>query len=717
MRITVFLFFLLFCSSVGAQSTIKSEAELYFENGVYDEALKLYQQYLAQKPKDDKVYDNVAVCYIENGQPAQSLKFLKLLLKDGNPDKEWILHNAEALHLNQDFKQAILYYKKYLTMLSDSKKYERQLVKDQIKRCVNGFKLKRLPREPVIVENLGRGINTTKNEFAPIPSPNHSDKIYFSAIREDNVGDKYDQNYQLNPIYGKPNTDIFFSVNQGGDWLSAERMSLKINSGKNDILLDFATNGQALYSLRSSNPQDGQVFIDRFYQEYETPDPLSFEEEIEQPHSVEDDFFFFNEDLVFFASNRLGGFGGYDLYFSTYNLDSSRWNQPVNLGGKINSPYDEKDPFLAMDGRTLFFASNSLKSIGGYDIFKTFFNDTRGLWGEVKNLGLPINSSKDEGNFRFANKADLAYYDSNKPGGRGSKDIYAIYYKSKQGEHVTGSEPLTFVDVQEFLSIQDTSDVVTVPSEEERQYRPADIERLYVRTLYYNEGETMLNVNNKGVLDKVANILKSYPTARLTINTHADNSSSVPFSMYTSYEKGKEIFNYLTEKGAISTNMTINAHGNLYPSAVNNQEVGQKLNRSVSIYFEDIEDLPLDITYDNTQVSEILKVNDRDKFRKLAEGLVYRIEIKKTNKLFNDAILERQKHIVAESSGFSKVSYSIGLYKSYLEAVTARKEFTGSNPMFESAYLVPFVNGVRVQEQDLARYAEKYPDLYRFINN
>src|SRR6185503_3374749 len=83
------------------------------------------------------------------------------------------------------------------------------------------------------------------------------------------------------------------------------------------------------------------------------------------------DLIFFNDSICLFSSDRTGGFGGYDLYISTRH--NGIWSEAVNLGPTINSFYNERYPFLTKNGQTLFFSSDNLESIGGYDVFLTVF--------------------------------------------------------------------------------------------------------------------------------------------------------------------------------------------------------------------------------------------------------------------------------------------------------------------------------------------------------
>ena len=97
---------------------------------------------------------------------------------------------------------------------------------------------------------------------------------------------------------------------------------------------------------------------------------------------------------LFFSSNRPGGFGGKDLWYSVMN-DKNQWTAPVNLGNKINTDGDEMSPFIHFDGKTLYFASDGRTGMGGFDIYMTRMNSDS-TWSEPQNLGYPINTYNDE---------------------------------------------------------------------------------------------------------------------------------------------------------------------------------------------------------------------------------------------------------------------------------------------------------------------------------
>jgi outer membrane protein OmpA-like peptidoglycan-associated protein len=126
---------------------------------------------------------------------------------------------------------------------------------------------------------------------------------------------------------------------------------------------------------------------------------------------------------MFFASDMPGGFGGVDLYKSQAD-ENGNWSVPVNLGNTINTEGDEMFPFFEDDKQTLSFASNGHFGLGGLDVFSSVFNGQ--VWGEVTNLGAPLNSQYDDFSFIFNSKTNKGYFSSNRLNSLGDDDIYSI---------------------------------------------------------------------------------------------------------------------------------------------------------------------------------------------------------------------------------------------------------------------------------------------------
>jgi len=77
-------------------------------------------------------------------------------------------------------------------------------------------------------------------------------------------------------------------------------------------------------------------------------------------------------------------------------LPNNTWSVPTKLDNNINSEGDEDYPYLSQDGKTFFFASTKHGSMGGYDIFKSTWNDRKNDWNTPVNIGAPINSPFDD---------------------------------------------------------------------------------------------------------------------------------------------------------------------------------------------------------------------------------------------------------------------------------------------------------------------------------
>ena len=147
---------------------------------------------------------------------------------------------------------------------------------------------------------------------------------------------------------------------------------------------------------------------------------------------------------VFFASNREGGYGGYDIYFSDYW--EGRWSKAINLGPEINTEGNEAFPYIHPSGR-LFFASDGHGGQGGYDLFMINLSGRR--WGDLINLPSPVNSPGDDIGITLTNDGNRAYLVSNRAAGKGQDDIYLLRLKrgltSLRGPEIDG-ETFTLYD-------------------------------------------------------------------------------------------------------------------------------------------------------------------------------------------------------------------------------------------------------------------------------
>lgn len=145
-------------------------------------------------------------------------------------------------------------------------------------------------------------------------------------------------------------------------------------------------------------------------------------------------------DVLFFASDREGGFGGMDIYYST--REGEIWNEPINMGLGINTEGDDVFPFMHADG-TLYFSSNWHEGAGGLDIYYTKREGDG--WAKPTNLGEPFNTEADDFGFIIDRDRKNGYFSSNRDGGLGEDDIYSYYVDGFQVEEDKGRQLLLTV--------------------------------------------------------------------------------------------------------------------------------------------------------------------------------------------------------------------------------------------------------------------------------
>ena len=136
---------------------------------------------------------------------------------------------------------------------------------------------------------------------------------------------------------------------------------------------------------------------------------------------------------LYFVSDRPGGLGGHDIYVSTLNKKGD-WDEPVNLGDKVNTKFNEESPYIHYDGQTLFFSSQGHNTIGGKDIFKA--RRINGEWTTPENLGF-TNTTTDDLTFVLNASGEYGYFSTSRNNSYGRHTIMKVGY--------TDPIPLTLV--------------------------------------------------------------------------------------------------------------------------------------------------------------------------------------------------------------------------------------------------------------------------------
>jgi hypothetical protein len=270
---------------------------------------------------------------------------------------------------------------------------------------------------PVKINKVPYPVNTDNSEFNGVQSGEEA--LYFSSIRQLST---VEYNLVLDDFY---TTMIYVAPYTVNGIVEATPLPAVINNLKyNNVNFCFNQDKTKLYFTR--NPVGKRK--NRYYavwvselrnNKWEKPKKL--DKIINNPNSNTTQPCFARKDdsdVLFFVSDRKGGFGGMDIWFS--RLEGDEFTEPVNLGGSINTPGDEITPFYHTETQSLYFSSDWHEGFGGFDIFKS--KDTSGTWEKPVNAGYPLNSSANDIYFTINEVDNDGFLTSNRKGSFFSTD-------------------------------------------------------------------------------------------------------------------------------------------------------------------------------------------------------------------------------------------------------------------------------------------------------
>lgn len=421
---TIFIGLLFISSFVFSQKeTTEVEAARKFKNENFEDALVDYLQLLSSDPKNELYNYNAGVCCLNsNANKSKAIPYLEIVTRKDkyNPEADYLL--ARAYQYAGRYDDAIKMYDNYKIYLLNKGKIN-QDVNDQIQYCINAKELVKYPVN-VTFQSLGKNVNSEYNDYYPFVTANESFMLFNSKRPEKNA-EKMENGEYLN--------SILISKVVNGQFSKATNIGAPLNAGNGGAeIIGLSANGETVLILQNSKNRKGSVYLSRLNAKgvYSKPEPLS---KIIDTKGEEIAASISNEGVIYFASNREGGFGGYDLY-SCRVAPNGKWAEPQNLGPNINTKYDEDFPNISPDGKTLYFSSKGHTCMGGYDIFKADYDENTLKFDNAKNIGYPINTAYDDMNFRVSKTGKYGYMAAIKPNGLGEYDIYRLNFNEVESQ-------------------------------------------------------------------------------------------------------------------------------------------------------------------------------------------------------------------------------------------------------------------------------------------
>jgi len=636
--------FVAFSLTVKAQYVVnyKKVADAYFQSKDYYAAATFYKRALKitsdstqlivpygkdKKQKNDEKliedYEGSLYNLAESSRMyrdfSEAEKYYEVASTFSNPKyKKALFYYAESLRANKKFSQAINAFEQFIERNKTDELVN--AASREILSCKFAIKEMRFPRL-VQINKMPAGVNGLGSNYAPVKSGN---ELYFTSSRPVSVGGKPEivknikgetqistkANPFINSLYttksGTRDTEIGVKKVEMDLPKDMEFAAVSFNpSGTIAYFTAWKDNGKyAIYSSTKSGDK------------WSPPQPLGLQINSRDFNSAQP-FVTGDGKFLLFSSDRMGGYGKYDLWFAAIREDGSL-GQVVNLGPEINTEADERAPYYNVATRKLIFSTDGRIGFGGMDFFESEGDLIH--WTTPKNLGYPFNSSKDDVYFTALNADGSKGYISSD---RESACCLEIFEVKREYVAVSGiindcktKKPLEGVLVKMTGGDADYSVVTNSTGKYEfkmdnrkpvklsmskenyfalnKSYSYEEIAKadtlmyadycmssfkvnvpIVLDNVYYEFNSAELTESSKKVLDALVAIMNDNPEMEIELGSHTDNIGTELYNKDLSERRAKSCVDYLVSKNIPQNRMTFKGYGESVPVASNQFKNGK----------------------------------------------------------------------------------------------------------------------------------------------
>ena len=379
--------------------------------------------------------------------------------------------------------------------------------------------------------NLGENVNTAGDEYINQIMPDGS-RIFFT--RRGDVIDKQ----------GAREEFIFSSSVVDGEYMTAIPLNIDWHNKKRMGAVSIAPNLRKMYFVGIDfidSQGRGDIYVselvDNQWQKPQNLGNIVNTSTMESQPCISAD----GQELFFTRYSRT--YESTDLYYSQFY--QGKWANPKPVV-PANSKGNEMSPFIHPDGNTLYFASDGLSGMGGYDIFMCK-KLPRGEWSTPQNLGYPINSEKNEISFVVSSDGKKGYISTDRDGGMGGYDIYVFD-----------------------LDAVDAPDVV-------------DMTRFELHKIKFALNSAVLSKSSYAVIDKLVEFMEQNPLINIEVAGYTDNSGSDEHNIVLSQKRAAAVMEALIERGVSVKRMDVVGFGSSNPLVPNDSDANKAMNRRVEI--------------------------------------------------------------------------------------------------------------------------------------
>ncbi len=535
-------------------------ADSYYRTGKFEAAEAVYKVVIDEASKVDIQYFNYGKVLMANGKYDEAKKVFKeyLAINGEDPVAQMLLSSCNSL--NERYRDTTLY-----------------------------------SLEELKTEGFSNTFSVTE----------YRDGIVFVGDREVFSGRKQ------NPWTGKSYLDLYvMGHSDDGSWLNPELLSGDVNGPFHEGPATFNADGTEVYFTRSNyykrKLEVNEDMVNNLKIFKATLVDGKWKNLEEFPYNS-DDYSVGHPALtpccntLYFVSDMPGGYGGTDIYRS--DLVDGKWTKPENLGSDVNTSGNEMFPYVAEDD-ALYFSSDAHNSMGGLDVFITYFNGER--WMQPENLNYPINSKKDDFGFTINEETSTGFVSSSR------SDQDKIYQFSKHAPtfnlfgfaHKKDTE-IAVEGVKVEITNRDTKEVLTAVSDKDGKFQiklqPESAYDLYctkegcfarsdelitkglkysqdfyadfvveeividkpivLENIFYDFDKWNIRPDAAKELDKLVQLLKDNPSIEIEMGSHTDSRGSDSYNMVLSNRRAFAAVQYLVYRGIDPKRLTWRGYG------------------------------------------------------------------------------------------------------------------------------------------------------------
>ncbi len=590
----IFIALILISSSSFGQSARQKNAERQYNNFAFVKAVKKYERLVDTSYNKQYAMRKLGDAFMMLRKPEKAAPVYKVVVEQENVPAEYYFYYAEALRGIGEYDESKVWMKKFKKSgTKDSRVKEFFDKGDFISAMFNSKKRYTISKTK---------FNTKYSDFAAIA---FGDDVYFSSAFDKGVSVK--RTYAWNE---QPFLDIY-KAPKDGNVQGAEKVA-GINTIFHEAGLTISSDGSRMYFSRnnydgSKKAEDQKGILHNSIFTAENVNGVWSKVKptvINNPnYSVYHPSLTKDGKKLYFASDMPGGFGGMDIYICDVNEDGSLVNIK-NIGDLVNTEGNEVFPFIHEEGN-LYFSSDGHVGYGLLDVFTTVLNEND-EFVNIINLGLPLNSSKDDFAYYLSPEGFDGFVSSNRKGGVGDDDIYKFdrvppltlkgqVFDAINNDPIKGATVTLYKDngdmITEFITGDDGYFEIIIDrdanfkltgakpkfTDTEKEFSSFGLEdktELIVdlniglepvrdvvvlaelEIIYFDLDKYNIRPDAAIELDKVVALMNKYPGMVIRLESHTDSRANDQYNIVLSNNRAKATYEYIVSQGIDASRIT-----------------------------------------------------------------------------------------------------------------------------------------------------------------